>query len=67
MYGEELGQEVEWEEGWGKPDVVFGREKVAVFLDGDFWHGYKFPILYIYSLSLRLNSASDRPGSGFWD
>jgi DNA mismatch endonuclease (patch repair protein) len=23
----------------GKPDVVFPREKVAVFCDGDFWHG----------------------------
>lgn len=27
----------------GKPDIVFRREKVAVFLDGDFWHGYRFP------------------------
>jgi DNA mismatch endonuclease (patch repair protein) len=27
----------------GKPDIVFGHEKVAVFLDGDFWHGYRFP------------------------
>lgn len=23
----------------GKPDVVFTLEKVAVFCDGDFWHG----------------------------
>ena len=23
----------------GKPDVVFRRERVAVFCDGDFWHG----------------------------
>jgi len=28
----------------GKPDVVFPLAKVAVFLDGDFWHGYIFPI-----------------------
>lgn len=26
----------------GKPDVVFARARVAVFIDGDFWHGYKF-------------------------
>jgi DNA mismatch endonuclease, patch repair protein len=26
----------------GKPDVVFARIKVAVFIDGDFWHGYRF-------------------------
>lgn len=25
----------------GKPDIVFPRVKVAVFVDGDFWHGYR--------------------------
>lgn len=24
----------------GKPDLVFVRAKVAVFVDGDFWHGH---------------------------
>jgi DNA mismatch endonuclease (patch repair protein) len=23
----------------GKPDIVFSRQKVAIFCDGDFWHG----------------------------
>lgn len=27
----------------GRPDVVFSRARVAVFVDGDFWHGYRFP------------------------
>jgi len=27
----------------GKPDIVFSRAKVTVFVDGDFWHGYRFP------------------------
>ena len=26
----------------GKPDIVFTKVRVAVFLDGDFWHGYDF-------------------------
>ena len=26
----------------GKPDIVFTRAKVVVFIDGDFWHGYRF-------------------------
>lgn len=26
----------------GRPDVVFTRAKVAIFIDGDFWHGYDF-------------------------
>jgi DNA mismatch endonuclease (patch repair protein) len=27
----------------GKPDIVFVKKKVAVFLDGDFWHGFRLP------------------------
>lgn len=26
----------------GKPDIVFIRKKVVVFIDGDFWHGYNW-------------------------
>ena len=26
----------------GKPDVVFTKARVVVFVDGDFWHGYAF-------------------------
>ncbi|AFZ67171.1 DNA mismatch endonuclease Vsr [Deinococcus peraridilitoris DSM 19664] len=26
----------------GSPDVVFPKCKVAVFVDGDFWHGWRF-------------------------
>lgn len=28
----------------GSPDVVFARARVAVYIDGDFWHGLRFPI-----------------------
>lgn len=27
----------------GKPDIVFLRRRVAVFCDGEFWHGYNWP------------------------
>ncbi|HEY1037033.1 MAG TPA: very short patch repair endonuclease [Candidatus Paceibacterota bacterium] len=26
----------------GRPDIAFVSRKLAVFVDGDFWHGYKF-------------------------
>ena len=26
----------------GKPDIVFPKSKIAVFADGDFWHGRNF-------------------------
>lgn len=25
----------------GSPDIVFHRERVAIFVDGDFWHGWR--------------------------
>ena len=28
----------------GNPDVVFTSSQVVVFIDGDFWHGYRFPM-----------------------
>lgn len=29
----------------GKPDVAFPRNRVAIFIDGDFWHGYSWFVL----------------------
>lgn len=28
----------------GRPDVVFREVKLAVFIDGSFWHGWRFPL-----------------------
>jgi DNA mismatch endonuclease (patch repair protein) len=28
----------------GRPDILFRTAMVAVFVDGDFWHGWRFPI-----------------------
>ncbi|MGQ0582621.1 MAG: very short patch repair endonuclease [Reyranella sp.] len=27
----------------GSPDIVFVDKRVAVFIDGDFWHGWRLP------------------------
>jgi len=27
----------------GCPDVVFERDKICIFLDSDFWHGWQYP------------------------
>ena len=42
----------------GKPDVVFVRARVAVFIDGDFWHGKNWR-----KRRLRLSKGSNR---GYW-
>lgn len=49
----------------GRPDIVFPREKLALFVDGDFWHGWRLPA-WEHKLSpfwrekLRANRARDR-------
>jgi DNA mismatch endonuclease (patch repair protein) len=44
----------------GRPDIVFVTEKIAVFVDGDFWHArvLRERGLQEYSKSLRSPSAS---------
>jgi len=27
---------------FGNPDFIIKRKKIAIFCDGDFWHGYKY-------------------------
>ena len=27
----------------GCPDIVFKKQRLVVFIDGDFWHGWRFP------------------------
>jgi len=43
-----------WEKGlryrinyklYGRPDICFPKQMVAVFVDGDFWHGRNYPAL----------------------
>jgi DNA mismatch endonuclease (patch repair protein) len=49
----------------GRPDVVFRSLRIAVFIDGDFWHGWRFS-LWRHKLSpkwhdkIQTNRARDR-------
>jgi DNA mismatch endonuclease, patch repair protein len=27
----------------GSPDLVVAKTRLAIFIDGDFWHGYRYP------------------------
>jgi len=38
----------------GKPDIVFVSKKIAIFVDGDFWHGYEW------------KSKGRAPPKGYW-
>lgn len=39
----------------GKPDIVFTKVRIAVFCDGDFWHGHNWALRGISSLEDELN------------
>jgi len=49
----------------GCPDIVFSKERVAIFVDGDFWHGWRLPT-WEHKLSkfwrdkIRTNRARDQ-------
>ena len=38
----------------GKPDIVFTKARIAVFCDGDFWHGHNWAIRGLPSLDAEL-------------
>ena len=42
----------------GEPDIVFPRQRLCVFCDGDFWHGRDWP-----TLRMRLET---RANPGYW-
>ena len=42
----------------GKPDIVFTRARLAVFCDGDFWHGHNWAIRGYGSLENELQRYS---------
>ena len=49
----------------GRPDAVFPKEKIAVFIDGDFWHGYRLPtwehkLNDFWKQKIRANRERDR-------
>ena len=44
---------------YGKPDIVFTRAKIAVFCDGDFWHGHNWVIRGLSSLDEELERYSE--------
>lgn len=43
----------------GKPDIVFTRAKIAIFCDGDYWHGHNWALRGIPSLEDELAGYSE--------
>jgi DNA mismatch endonuclease (patch repair protein) len=47
----------------GKPDIVFPRPRVAVFVDGDFWHGNAWQARRLPSFEAQFDHMSN---ADFW-
>lgn len=45
----------------GKPDIVFTKAKIAVFCDGDYWHGHNWALRGLKDLDEELSRYSE-----FW-
>ena len=61
MWQKKLRYRVNYKKLPGKPDVVFTKCRIAVFCDGDFWHGHNWAIRGLESLEEELAGYSD-----FW-
>jgi len=44
----------------GKPDIVFPTSRVAVFIDGDFWHGNQWKLRGFPTLEAQFERVSNR-------
>ena len=44
----------------GCPDVVFRRYKLAVFIDGDFWHGHQWKTRGFSSIAKQFERSNSR-------
>jgi DNA mismatch endonuclease (patch repair protein) len=43
----------------GKPDIVFVRQRLAIFVDGDFWHGNAWRIRGLSSMEAQFPNRTD--------
>lgn len=59
LWHENLRYRVNYKKVPGKPDVAFTKYKVAVFCDGDFWHGHNWAIRGLGSLSNEMENYSE--------
>ncbi|MGH2536286.1 MAG: very short patch repair endonuclease, partial [Candidatus Promineifilaceae bacterium] len=46
----------------GKPDIVISSRRVAIFIDGDFWHGNQWRSRKLASLEEQFNDSN----RGYW-
>lgn len=59
LWQKNLRYRVNYQKLPGKPDIVFTKYKIAVFCDGDFWHGHNWALRGMPSLEIELKKYSE--------
>ncbi len=59
LWRQHLRYRVNYKKLPGKPDIAFTKYMVAVFCDGDFWHGHNWAVRGLGSLDEELAHYSD--------
>ncbi len=59
LWHENLRYRVNYRKLPGKPDIVFTKQKVVVFCDGDFWHGHNWAVRGMNNLQEELSGYSE--------
>ncbi|MHB1426766.1 MAG: hypothetical protein ACYC3I_26720 [Gemmataceae bacterium] len=44
----------------GKPDFVFSKARIVVFVEGDFWHGWRFPDWTLANFGLNFRTLEQK-------
>lgn len=59
LWRKKLRYRVNYKKLPGKPDIVFTKQKVVVFCDGDYWHGHNWALRGLPSLEDELAGYSE--------
>ncbi len=44
IYPKGIRYRLNYKKAPGRPDIAFISRKLAIFIDGDFWHGFRYPL-----------------------
>ncbi len=51
LHAQEFRYRTHYSKLYGHPDIVFTRNRIAIFIDGDFWHGNAWKLRGLSSLA----------------
>lgn len=59
LHARGLRYRVHYTKVYGRPDIVFTRRRIAVFIDGDFWHGNAWRLRGLPSLAAQFPNRTE--------